>query len=119
VYLVADALSRLESASGEFFLVEDGHGDWYGITKEALERAAAEGKGGVVVGSVLPRLPLIHVHPDHALDVALRRLGRVPFLPVVHRADFRRLEGVASLQDILKAYQEAHLPAAGERGPGV
>jgi hypothetical protein len=29
------------------------------------------------------------------------------------------LEGVASLQDILKAYQEAHLPAAGERGPGV
>jgi CIC family chloride channel protein len=111
--LVTDAISRLDSALGGFLLVEDGHGKWYGITKDVLERAAAEGKGGAVVGSVLPRTPLIHVHPDHALDVALRGLGRAPFLPVVHRADFRRLEGVVSLHDILKAYQEAHLPAAG------
>jgi CBS domain-containing protein len=66
-----------------------------------------------VVGSLLARLPLIHVHPDHALDVALRGLGRTPFLPVVNRADFRRLEGVVSLQDILKAYEEADLPEAG------
>jgi len=117
--LVTDALSRLESASGEFFLVEDGHGEWYGITKAALERAAAEGKGGVVVGSVLPPLPLLHVHPDHALDVALQRLGHVPYLPVVNRADFRSLEGIVSLQDILKAYREAPLPALGEGGPSV
>jgi hypothetical protein len=119
VYLLTDALSRLKSASGEFFLVEDGHGEWYGITKDMLQGAVLAWDSDVAVGNVLRGPPLPHVHPDHALDAALQRLGRLPFLPVVNRADFRKLEGVVSLQDILKAYQEADLPAAGERGPGA
>ena len=105
--LVTAALSRLEGLSGEFFLVEDGQGKWYGVTKDMLRRAAVEGKGGVAVGSVLRGPPLPHVHPDHALDVALRRLRDAPFLPVVHRADLTKLEGIVSLKDILKAYREA------------
>ena len=105
---VTDALSRLEGTTGEFFFVDDGRGKWYGITKHMLRQAAAEGKGGVVVGSVLRGPPLPHAHPDHALDVALRRVGDVPFLPVVHRADLTKLEGIVSLEGILKAYREAH-----------
>ena len=116
---VADALSRLEGATGEFFFVEDGRGKWYGITKGMLQGAVLAWDSDVAVGSVLQGPPLPHVHPDHAVDVALRRLEGVSFLPVVNRADFRRLEGVISLQDILKAYREAPLPAAGERGSGV
>jgi CIC family chloride channel protein len=102
---VADALSRLESATGEFFFVEDGRGEWYGITKDMLQGAFLAWDSDVAVGSVLRGPPLPHIHPDHALDVALQRLGRLPFLPVVNRADFGTLEGVVSLQDILQAYK--------------
>jgi CBS domain-containing protein len=50
----------------------------------------------------VPRL-----HPDQPLDLALRLLRDAPFLPVVHRADARRLIGVISLDDILAAYRRA------------
>lgn len=107
MYLLTDALSRLKSASGEFFLVEDGHGEWYGITKDMLQGAVLAWDSDVAVGNVLRGPPLPHVHPDHALDVALSRLGDAPFLPVVHRADLTKLEGIVSLEGILKAYREA------------
>jgi hypothetical protein len=50
--------------------------------------------------------------------VALRRLGDAPFLPVVHRADLTKLEGVVSLEGILKAYREAQLSTKAGRGSG-
>jgi CIC family chloride channel protein len=105
---VTEALSRLEGASGEFFFVEDGRGKWYGITKDMLRGAVLAWDSDVVVGSILRGPPLPHLHPDHALDVALSRLGDTPFLPVVHRADFTKLEGIVSLQGILKAYRVVH-----------
>jgi CBS domain-containing protein len=56
--------------------------------------------------SLLPETPLPHLHPDQSLDVALRRLGDWPLLPIVNRADYRKLEGVVTLPDILEAYRE-------------
>jgi len=54
-----------------------------------------------------------HVHMDHPLDMALRRMaqGKLNVLPVVGRADIRDLKGVVSLSDILQAYG-----VAGEKG---
>jgi CIC family chloride channel protein len=104
---VTEALSRLESSAGDFFFVEDGRGKWYGVTKDMLREAVLAWDSDVAVGSVLRGPPLPHVHPDHALDVALSRLGDTPFLPVVHRADLTKLEGIVSLEGILKAYREA------------
>jgi CIC family chloride channel protein len=112
---VIGALNRLEGVSGEFFFVEDGRGRWYGVTKDMLREAALAWDSDVAVGSILRGPPLPHVHPDHALDVALSRLGDTPFLPVVHRADLTKLEGIVSLQEILKAYRVAHAPIVGER----
>jgi CIC family chloride channel protein len=106
---VADALFRLEGATAEFFLVGDGRGKWYEITKDMLRGAAVAWDSDVAVGSILRGPPLPHVHPDHALDMALSRLGERPFLPVVHRADLTKLEGIVSLEDILKTYREAQL----------
>jgi CIC family chloride channel protein len=106
---ITDALSRLEGTTGQFFFVEDGRGKWYGITKDMLRGAVAAWDSDVAVGSVLRGLPLPHVHPDQALDVALSRLGDLPFLPVVHRADLTKLEGIVSLEGILKAYRETQL----------
>jgi CBS domain-containing protein len=56
----------------------------------------------VVAGTRLPRL-----HPDQSLDLALRLLRDAPYLPVVHRADARRLLGILSLEDVLAAYRRA------------
>jgi hypothetical protein len=105
--------------AGEFFFVEDGRGEWYGITKDMLREAVLGWDSDVAVGSVLRGPPLPHVHPDHALDVALGRLREVPFIPVVHRADLTKLEGIVSLGGILKAYREAQLPVRAGRRAGV
>ena len=46
------------------------------------------------------------VHPDHALSVALERMGSlgINLLPVVNRANRRQMFGVVTLGDVLKAY---------------
>jgi CBS domain-containing protein len=54
---------------------------------------------------------LPHLHPDHSLDIAMRRIGEWPLLPVVHRADMKKLVGVVSLADILETYRK--------RGPAL
>jgi CBS domain-containing protein len=83
-----------------------------------LRGAVVAWDSDVAVGTILRGPPLPHVHPDHALDVALSRLGDAPFLPVVHRADLTKLEGIVSLEGILKAYREAQLPTKPGRRSG-
>lgn len=56
--------------------------------------------------SLLPPEMLPHLHPDHVLEGALLRLGDLPLLPFVNRADFRKLEGVVTLAGILETYRE-------------
>ena len=87
-----------------------------------MEQEIAAGHGGRTLGELLPvdvPNPLLttenfpHLHMDHPLDVALRRMAhsKLNVLPVVGRADIRDLKGVVSLQDILQAYG-----VAGEKG---
>ena len=47
-----------------------------------------------------------HVHSDHGLDVALHRMGSsgLKSLPVVSRNDVSHVEGVVTLEDILRVY---------------
>jgi len=99
------ALARTDASSEGFVLVEDATGKWYGITREELRRQAAPLREGATLRSVLPQEPLPYLHPDQLLAEALRRLGDWPLLPVVNRADFRKLEGVVGLPDILGAYR--------------
>jgi CBS domain-containing protein len=65
-----------------------------------------EGKGDLTLGSVLVGRQIPLLHPDHPLDTALRYLDRWPLVPVVSRADFRKLEGVISERDVLKRYRD-------------
>jgi CIC family chloride channel protein len=60
-----------------------------------------------------PGAPPIHVHLDHPLSIALERMGAagVEALPVVSRADIRKLLGVITLPEVLKAYGLATLPS--------
>ena len=48
-----------------------------------------------------------HVHPDHPVDVALRRIAEsgLPAIPVVSRGDIRELLGTVSVEEILAAFR--------------
>ena len=72
---------------------------------ERLKRLVGEGKGEMTLGSTLPIRNLPYLHPDLTLEAALRHVYQVPLVPVVHRADFRRLEGVISREDVLEKYK--------------
>jgi hypothetical protein len=59
-----------------------------------------------------------HVHPDHTLELALRRLAEsgAGALPVVSRGDVRKVLGTISVGDILATYRRG---GAAEPAPEV
>jgi CBS domain-containing protein len=79
------------------------------ITLAQVEQEMAAGHGDRALGELLPvdvPNPLLtsenfpHLHMDHPLDMALRRMAhsKLNVLPVVGRADIRDLKGVVSLK---------------------
>ena len=95
-----------EKSSSDVLLVRLSPVGWSSITSQELRRMATEGKGGFTLGSLLPVRHVPYLHPDHSLDTALRYVDRWPLVPVVSRADFRKLEGVISQHDVLKRYRD-------------
>jgi CIC family chloride channel protein len=89
------------------FLVAYDTGRWTTVRSSVLHELVESGKGTLRLSDVLPPSRVPRLHPDQPLDLALRLLRDAPFLPVVHRADARRLIGVISLDDILGAYRRA------------
>ena len=110
---IADAVSRLADMTEDPLLVSYDSGRWTLVTKSALLDAAKAGKGGHTLAQVLPAGRLPRLHPDQSLDLALRLMRDAPFLPVVHRADARRLVGLLSLDDILTSYRRASIIKSG------
>jgi CIC family chloride channel protein len=102
---VADAASRIGDMTEDPLLVSYETGRWTLVRKAALQSALKSGQGELALREVLPAGRLPRLHPDQALDVPLRLLRDAPFLPVVHRAEPRRLIGILSLEDILAAYR--------------
>ena len=63
-----------------------------------------------------------HVHADHGLDIALHRMGTsgLKELPVVSRNDVTRVEGIITLDDILRVYglyEESERDEAADQRP--
>ncbi len=111
---VEDALPHL-NADRNAWPVMDGGRLAGMITLAQVEKETGEGRSGRALGELLPvevPTPLLtsedfpHLHMDHPLDMALRRMAhsKLNVLPVVGRADIRDLKGVVSLKDILQAY---------------
>ena len=67
---------------------------------------AGEGKGEHSLNSLFTTRQIPCLHPDHSLDTALRYVDRWPLVPVISRADFRKLEGVISQQSVLRRYRD-------------
>jgi CIC family chloride channel protein len=85
--------------------VIDGTNGLIGLfTFNDLKRAIAAGKGDYSLTEILSK-EIIHAHPDHALDVALVKLGKtgISQLPVVSRKNPTRLLGILTMHDIATA----------------
>lgn len=108
---VSNAIQKAEMSNEPVLLVCDDLGGWREVTRDQLWEWAAGDKASLPLGSLVSANRLPHLHPDHALDYALREIGDLSLLPVVHRADYAQLEGVLSLTDILAAYRRAGEPA--------
>jgi CIC family chloride channel protein len=76
------------------------------LTRETLGCAFVDGRKEQPLKDLVETLQVPHLHTDHALHLALERMSKYHFdvLPVVHRADIHKLEGVVTLADVLNAY---------------
>jgi chloride channel protein, CIC family len=104
---VNTALDRIKESTHPIFLVRYRSGKWSNIKGPVLRGLAGDSRGGLPLEEVYTSATLPVVHPDQPLDIALRQIGDWPFIPVVSRANPRKLEGAVSVQDILSAYKNA------------
>jgi CIC family chloride channel protein len=103
---VESALQLAEQSSADDLLVKLAPSGWSTVAKKDLRRMVAEGMGGIGLDSAVSGVRVPFLHPDHALESALRYADRWPLVPVVNRADLQRLEGVISQRDVLERYRE-------------
>jgi CIC family chloride channel protein len=101
-----DAVKMLDNSEIDQVLVRLSPAGWGSISKGRLLTMAGEGKGGATLGTLGPIAPVPFLHPDHPLETALRYVDRWPVVPVVSRADFRKLEGVVTQRHVLDRYRE-------------
>jgi CIC family chloride channel protein len=103
---VAEALEKIKESKSTAWPCNDETGVVGVITLETLQKAANAGGAARCVAELLDARHFPHVHADHSLTAALDRMGaaQLDLLPVVSRADLHKLEGVITLQDVLKLY---------------
>ena len=76
------------------------------ISLSRLQKALTEGETEKPLSDILKDSEFPHVHMDHSLNMALDRMGssQLDVLPVVNRANVHKLEGIVTLQDVLRLY---------------
>ncbi len=95
---------RIQDSPDSVFLVRLHPTGWSSVTREQILRFFQEGKAELTLASVLPKQILPSLYPDLPLDSALRYVNDYLLVPVVNRADFRRLEGVISRDSVFQKY---------------
>jgi CIC family chloride channel protein len=112
---VNEALEKVKASAFHAWPVNDDSGLVGLITREKLLQTASSGGGDRRLVELLPPGSFPHVHADHSLTAALDRMGaaQIDLLPVVSRADLRKLEGVITLQDVLRVYGVGEKPGSG------
>ena len=103
---VKDAVEQIRSSPFHAWPVADKDYFLGMLTTARLEQAFADGREEQALASLVETSDVPHTHTDQALHLALERLSkyRLDVLPVVHRADIHKLEGVVTLPDVLDAY---------------
>ena len=100
----AEALNLFRSDNGEVWPIFEGDQFTGMVSRPDLDRAIKERVSSIAAISHQQHFP--HVHSDHTLDVVLHRMGStgMKVLPVVSRSDIRHLEGIITLEDVLRVY---------------
>jgi chloride channel protein, CIC family len=96
--------TEVATLAAPVFLVSLRDGSWYAMTREELAAAAAS-TPRVPLESILKpeRVPLLF--PDLPLDSAIPYLSRWPILPIQNRASRGKLEGLVTMEDVIRRYQ--------------
>jgi CIC family chloride channel protein len=102
----SSALTAMQGGNLELWPVADSDGLRGMIRRSDLERETNAGGGAKKLTELIRSERFPHVHPDHNLSIALERMGSSgqTVLPVVSRANVRKLMGVITLDDVLGAY---------------
>jgi CIC family chloride channel protein len=103
-------LTRPELAEAPILLIQCSDNTWYAARQAELQAALAELTDADTQASLEQRLGperTPHIFPDQQLANALPHFRRWPLLPVSNRAMRGALEGVLTLEDVLKRYQGA------------
>jgi CIC family chloride channel protein len=90
------------------------------VSAQRLDQTIESGQGGLRLADLVPepapddnlmQNTFPHLHADHTLDMALRKLSETGWdaLPVVSRDNIREWKGTICLQDILAAYGVSEL----------
>ena len=103
---IETASKTVAEASASAFLVQVWDGSWYTMSAAELTGAAATLTPETRLEMALKsdRTPILF--PDLPLDNALHHFPRWPLLPIQNRANKGALEGVLSLEGVLKRYQQ-------------
>jgi len=86
-------------------LVRLGDGSWYALSAEELTSASATLTPEALVHRALKPDRTPHLFPDLPLDAALHYFPRWPVLPIMNRASRETLEGILTLDDVLRCYR--------------
>jgi CIC family chloride channel protein len=91
---------------GRPIIVADEDGLWGILDPSHLDNVFMESGTLEEVFHGRPQTDVPHLHTDHSLAIALDRMGssKLRILPVVSRADVRKLVGVLTLDAVLNAY---------------
>jgi len=125
--LTLNATDRIERAADligndrEAWPVLDPEGLRGMVSAAQIKEALEAGRGEQTVARLVPAPSPIeeltadsfpHVHADHSLDFAMRRMAEsgLQVLPVVSRSSIRKLEGTISVDDIVAAHGANYAP---------
>ena len=102
---VAQAFERARTVTDANLLVRIFPSGWTSISRDALQLMIKEGKGDLTLGSVVESRSLPSLYPDLPLEAAWRFVNTVAVVPVVSRADMKKLEGIVTQKNVLDLYQ--------------
>jgi CIC family chloride channel protein len=102
---LADIASERAASSPEPILLvrRRTYKTWSSVRRETLRSAPPHS----LIAHILPGDSLPVLFPDIALETAIRKLGGHDVVPVVNRADPLKLEGVLTLELVLRAFSQA------------
>ncbi len=103
---IQEALEKVAASKLHVWPAVDDCGVIAMVSLGQLQKALTEGATEKPLSEILKAGEFPHVHTDHSLNMALDRMGssQLDVLPVVNRANVHKLEGIVTLQDVLRLY---------------